>query len=108
MKIEVLYIQDCPGYRPTLAAIEKILAEEKIAAAVTPIEVTSANAPGFPGSPTVWINGKDIERDASPAGACGLACRTYVAVGPLSVCWRQWLAQPCSQGRMGLFVEDAE
>jgi hypothetical protein len=32
MKIEVLYIQDYPGYRPTLEAIEQIVAEDRVKA----------------------------------------------------------------------------
>ena len=32
---------------------------------------------GFPGSPTVRINGRDIEEDIGLAGLAGLSCRTY-------------------------------
>jgi len=84
MKIEVLYIQDCPGYAPALEIIKQVLAEEQITATLTGIEVTEANTPGFLGSPTIRINGKDIERgDASSDGTCGLACRTYLEAGNL-------------------------
>src|SRR5438105_325628 len=80
VKIEVLYIQECPGYRPTLDAIDHIIAENRIEATVTAIEVTDPNTSGFAGSPTVLIDGKDIQRGAL-AAACGLACRTYDSDG---------------------------
>jgi hypothetical protein len=80
MNIEIFYIQDCPGYGPTLEAINQIIADERIAAAVTPIEVKVAIVDGFLGSPTVRINGRDIE-DVPLVSACGLACRSYTSDG---------------------------
>jgi hypothetical protein len=78
MDIEVLYIPDCPGYRPTVDAIRQIVAEDHVKATVKAVEVTNPNTPGFNGSPTVRINGKDIESGSIATTCGGLACRTYV------------------------------
>jgi hypothetical protein len=74
MKIAVLYIRECPGHISTLAMIEQIIKEYRIKATVTAVEVIDPNTPGFLGSPTVRINGQDIERVAAGA-ARGLGAR---------------------------------
>jgi hypothetical protein len=98
MDIEVLYIRDCPGYPPMLEMIQQIVAEERIQANITSTEVTDIevtdidvididviepSTAGFHGSPTVRINGRDIENVAGIA-TCGLACRTYAAGATIS------------------------
>jgi hypothetical protein len=83
MEIEVLYIRECPGYSPTLDLIQQILAEDRIQANITSVEVTDPGTPGFHGSPTVRINGRDVENVAGIV-SCGLACRTYAGSGPSS------------------------
>ena len=85
MIIEILYILDCPGLQPTLDAISRIIREHKVAATLTAVEIADHNAIGFRGSPTVRIDGKDIE-DAPESSDCGLTCRTYLQAGKLSNC----------------------
>jgi hypothetical protein len=82
MNIEVLYIKACPGYRGTLAMIDEIVLDNQINATVTATEVVNPNTPGFRGSPTLRINGEDIEHGGATV-TCGLACRTYDAGGKL-------------------------
>lgn len=80
MKIEVLYFQGCPHHAPTVERLHDVLANEGIAAEVMEIEVPDARAAeslAFPGSPTVRINGMDIE-DPPAAGTIGLSCRVYM------------------------------
>jgi len=80
MKIEVLYFQGCPHHVPALERVRNVLADEGVAAEVLQIEVPDAGAAEslkFPGSPTVRINGIDVEGPET-AGAIGLSCRTYM------------------------------
>ena len=82
MKIELLYIPDCPNHAASLLRLKSVLAEEGIRSTVQEIPVPdqlTAESLGFPGSPTIRIDGIDIEGSApSP----GLSCRTYaVAAG---------------------------
>jgi len=54
MKIEFLYFENCPGYKPALSLLEQILLEKDIAASIEKIEVTSlelAVQHRFQGSP---------------------------------------------------------
>ncbi len=82
--IEILYIKDCPGYEPTLVAVNEAVSHAGISANVRSIEALDQNTPGFAGCPTVRINGKDIDSERSATDCCvGLSCRTYSYDGGL-------------------------
>ena len=83
MKIEFLYFKDCPGYQSTLSLPERILLEKKIHESIEKIEITSqelAIQNRFLGSPSIRINGKDIETSDEVSGY-GLKCRIYQETG---------------------------
>jgi len=78
MRVEVLFIPGCPNYAPAVARVKKILASESLTREVEEIPIYSleeAKAWTFPGSPTIRINGDDVEpiETSTP----GLACRLY-------------------------------
>ncbi|MGB6384821.1 MAG: hypothetical protein WBD25_12690 [Terriglobales bacterium] len=59
MKIEVLYVPDCPNYRLAVERIQKVLVSESLRADIESVPVNSdaeAKALQFPGSPTIRIN----------------------------------------------------
>ena len=78
-RIEFLYVDDCPSHPEALALLRGVLDERGISCAVELHEVRSdeeASALAFPGSPTIRIDGHDVD----PAGAAGrptLGCRIY-------------------------------
>jgi len=64
MKIEVLYLMDCPWCVKTKELIKEVLKELKLKAKVKEILIdTKAKAKkySFVGSPTIRINGEDIQ-----------------------------------------------
>jgi len=79
MRIELLFWRECPSYPEAQQLLEDVLAEHDIADPVSVREVTTleeAQELAFPGSPTIRIDGRDID----PAGAAeppGLTCRIY-------------------------------
>lgn len=80
MNIEILYIAGCPHHPPAVSAMREALQAEGVSANVVDIEVNdagTARTAGFLGSPTIRINGQDVERSARSAQAVGLSCRTY-------------------------------
>jgi hypothetical protein len=80
MKIEVLYFEDCPNYLPALDRLKTLLREEGLSAEVSGIKVKdapAAKALRFFGSPTIRINGLDIETDSRTVTETGFACRRY-------------------------------
>ncbi len=83
MKIEFLYFKDCPGHQSALSLLEQILLERDITVAIEKIEVTSpelAIQHRFLGSPSIRINGVDIE-GREETSEYGLKCRIYQDTG---------------------------
>ena len=79
MKIEILYVATCPNHRLATERVNQVLAREDARAPIEEVEVRDqamAESLGFPGSPTIRIDGRDIEPQGS-SGAPGLACRLY-------------------------------
>lgn len=83
--IEVLYTEDCPFWREVTETIEEILKESKIKAVVKRVKVSGedeAKRLRFPGSPTVRINGVDVDpMFKETTGAIG--CRVYMYQGKM-------------------------
>jgi hypothetical protein len=78
--IEVLYVQDCPHYPATLALVERVRAELGIDTELRTTLIadqTAADQARFPGSPTVRVDGHDVEPGSEPATEYTVACRLY-------------------------------
>ena len=79
MRIEVLHWEGCPSTPEALDLLREVLAERGVTDEVEIREVTTqaeAEALRFPGSPTIRIDGRDVD----PAGAearPSLTCRIY-------------------------------
>jgi hypothetical protein len=87
MKVEVLYIVGCPNHRPALERVVNVLQEGALSVAVTEIAVASveqAKTLGFPGSPTIRVNGADVEPEVQGLSEFSYSCRTYTEQGKLS------------------------
>lgn len=64
VRIEILYVPGCPNYQPTLERIQEVLASESVRGEIHEVPVKTeaqAKALQFPGSPTIRINGEDVE-----------------------------------------------
>jgi mercuric ion transport protein len=82
MKVEVLYFEGCPNHESTMERVREALRSENETADVQEIEVRTegeAESMGFLGSPSIRINGLDIELDSRNLKSYGLSCRTYLA-----------------------------
>jgi len=80
MRIEVLYVEECPSYAAAVRMVEDILATEGLTADVHEILVHSdamANDLRFQGSPTIRINGRDVAAGPAEPRTFGLSCRFY-------------------------------
>jgi hypothetical protein len=85
MQIEVFYFEDCPNHSPTVERINTVLREEGCSAEVREVlvpDVTTAQRVNFLGSPTVRVNGIDIEPAARDRRDFGLMCRRYAGGVP--------------------------
>ncbi len=83
MNIRVLAFEGCPNDQPTISLIEEILRENGIRASVERVEVTTETAGRlrFLGSPTVQVDGVDIDPSARDQTSFGMSCRTYPGGG---------------------------
>ena len=81
MRIEVFYIEGCPNNQPTVERVEAMLKDLGVAGEVvkSPIhDPAMASALRFLGSPTVHLNGVDLEPSARSSNEFGFMCRTYL------------------------------
>jgi hypothetical protein len=82
--VEVLYVDGCPNVTATVDRVRIVCADIGVHDPITLISVSdydSAQAHRFLGSPTVRINGIDIEPSAQSRSDYGLMCRTYPGIG---------------------------
>ncbi len=80
MKIEVLYVPNCPNHTVAVDRIREILSSDEIEKFVSEILVRDAEMAQllkFPGSPTVRINGQDVEPQSGKDVEFGMMCRLY-------------------------------
>ena len=77
--IELFYWEGCPSHPEALELLNEVLAERGIEAPVVMREVVTwedAEALAFPGSPTVRVDGRDVDPEGA-ASPPALACRVY-------------------------------
>lgn len=80
MRIEFLFWEGCPSHPEALADLERLLAERSIDAVIEQREVHTeeeAVALRFPGSPTIRVDGRDVDPDGAD-GRPSLSCRIYL------------------------------
>src|ERR1700730_3333171 len=80
MRIEVLYVAECPSYPAAMKLLRDVLSAEGVAAEIREVLVTDdrmATDLAFSGSPTIRINGRDVAGDASKGKMFALTCRLY-------------------------------
>lgn len=85
MKVEVFYFEGCPNYKPAVERVQSVLRQQGIRAEMSEIEIPdvhAAEAVGFLGSPTIRVNGLDIDPAARTLTNTGLACRRYSGGAP--------------------------
>lgn len=77
--IEFLYWDECPSHERALEILQDVLQTEEVPATVSIRQVETdedAEMMRFPGSPTIRVNGADIQPTAEE-DVVGLTCRAY-------------------------------
>ena len=80
MKVELLYFEGCPHHVQAKELLQKVLDDQGIADPITPVLVDSperAQETRFLGSPTIHIDGRDMETAAASRTDYGFSCRVY-------------------------------
>lgn len=97
MNVEVLWFEGCPNHEAAIALLDEVIASSGRDATVTEVFVPddeSARRRHFPGSPTIRVDGRDIEPDYQDSGEYGLRCRMYrTSAGFRGVPDRDWIVK---------------
>lgn len=81
LSIDVLYYEDCPHYKEAAETLKEVLDEEHVDAEVHMVPVSPgehADIMGFIGSPTILINGQDLEPEVDRETPYQGHCRVYL------------------------------
>ena len=101
MKIELLWFEDCPNHEAAGQMVAGVLRELGVGDPIERVEVPdleTANCVTFPGSPTIRINGVDVEPGWKPCEDCRPGCRLYMTLeGLRGLPERQWVVQAVRQ-----------
>ena len=79
MEIKFLYYEDCPSHEEALRRLRHAMEDEGVRAPVTIVKVQTdeeAQTLRFTGSPTIFVDGEDIDPPEADA-MYGLSCRVY-------------------------------
>lgn len=79
-RVEVLSFVGCPNAEPALALVRRVSAELGIDADVETIEVENADQADdlrFLGSPSIRVDGRDVEPGADNRSDFAFSCRVY-------------------------------
>ena len=91
INVEVLFFDGCPNHEPTVRLARDVVAVLGLSAEVREVAVNEpedAETLRFLGSPSVRVNGRDIEPGAEDRSGFALSCRRYGASG---VPPREWI-----------------
>lgn len=95
MKIELLWFEDCPNHEAAERMLSEVLGEYGVREAIERVEVPdeeTGNRVTFPGSPTIRINGVDVEPGWEECEDCTPRCRLYfTSSGMRGVPERGWI-----------------
>ncbi len=87
MKIELFYFDGCTAYQTALKYLRELIQEKNLDVAVKMIKIEGdqqARASRFLGSPSIRINGVDIEPGAEKIKDFSMRCRLYLEDGETS------------------------
>ena len=79
-RVEILYFDGCPNHEPARALVEQVAAELGLQPEIELVEVTDAGTATrlrFLGSPSVRVDGRDVEPGADERSDFVLSCRVY-------------------------------
>jgi hypothetical protein len=79
-RVEILYFDGCPNHEAARGLVERVARELQVEPQIDVVQVTDATAAArlqFLGSPTVRVDGRDIEPGADERGDFVFSCRVY-------------------------------
>ena len=103
MKIEMLWFEDCPNHHAASKLLREVLDEFGVKDPVDSVEVPDLQVGErvrFPGSPTIRINGVDVDPEYEDTGDYTPRCRIYhTSEGFTGVPERRWIVAAAGSAR---------
>lgn len=94
-RVELLYFDGCPNHEPLHDRLRELLSAHHVHATIETVPVTSeeeARAQRFLGSPTLRIDGVDVEPGADGRTDFGIKCRLFLTPdGPSGIPAAAWV-----------------
>ena len=95
MLVELLWFSECPNHAAARAMLEEVIAEVAPGTAIRDIDASVADVAAstrFPGSPTVRVDGRDIDPVFTDPGDYTPRCRLYrTSTGLRGLPERDWI-----------------
>ena len=95
MKIELLWFEGCPNHHAANELLQEVLDEYGVDESIVSVDVPDLEVGKrvkFPGSPTIRINGADIDPEYEDTGDYTPRCRVYLTSdGFKGVPERNWI-----------------
>jgi hypothetical protein len=86
-RVEILYFDGCPNHGPARALVERLARDLRVEPEIELVEVADPDAAAelrFLGSPTVRVEGVDVEPGAAERRDFAFSCRIYRSEGGVS------------------------
>jgi len=100
--VELLWFSDCPNHPAARAMLEEVIADVDPGTAIRDIDATDpaiAAAMRFPGSPTIRVDGRDVEPGYVDLGDYTPRCRMYrTSAGLRGIPERNWIENALREG----------
>jgi hypothetical protein len=80
MIVDILYFEGCPNHGPARDLVKDVLSEYGIPPEIRDIEISDAadaQEKRFLGSPTIRVDGVDVDPSSAARDSFGLMCRVY-------------------------------
>lgn len=80
MRVEVLYVPECPSHPAAVKLVREVLAAEGVATEIHEVVVSDERMAGglkFLGSPSIRINGRDVAVESETVAHFAVSCRLY-------------------------------
>jgi hypothetical protein len=93
--VELLWFSDCPNRESARRLLEEVIAEVALGTPIREIDATDPAAAAraqFPGSPTIRVDGRDVDPTYADPGDYTPRCRVYrTSAGLRGLPERQWI-----------------
>jgi hypothetical protein len=102
VKIEVLYVADCPSHPAAVQLVRDVLVSARVTAEICEVLIADdhmAKALSFRGSPTIRVNGRDVAGESFESKDCGMSCRLYPGSNQIGLPPVEWVSRAVVNAR---------